>query len=78
MKVNRTDDNTGWDVPLNAVVVTLTFSSKFVPGTILFYNRGDSADSISTVILSMFTLQLCPLCQLHAMHQLHGIAPIFR
>jgi hypothetical protein len=31
------DDSPGWDVPLNAVMVTLVFSSKFVLGIILFW-----------------------------------------
>jgi choline transport protein len=45
------DDYPGWDVPLNAVVVTLAFAGKFVPCC-----RGAYADPISTVILSMIIL----------------------
>jgi hypothetical protein len=44
-------------VPLNAVVVTLTFSGEFVPETVqCCVAEIHPADSISTVILSMIIL----------------------
>jgi len=49
------DDRLGWDVPLNAVMVTLAFSGKFVPGTTLCCRRLRS-NQIPIVILSMIIL----------------------
>jgi hypothetical protein len=32
LRLGFADDHQGWDVPLNAVMVTLAFSGNFVPG----------------------------------------------